>query len=209
MNILLIDNYDSFTYNLEHLFGQLDDVNVQVVRNDEPFLDLIAKTKIDGVIISPGPGDPNDKNYFGNNMKLISEYGQKGLPILGVCLGFQGIASFYGAKLKKAKLPMHGKTSKLNILLDDKLLNGLHDNMQVMRYHSLMIDTGYPFPEELIITAQTDDDEISVKENGTEIMAFRHKNLPIYGVQFHPESFATDLGNVLAENFVKIIQDNS
>lgn len=206
MKILLIDNYDSFTYNLLHLFAKIQDVEVEVVRNDEDFLNRLANGEFDGVIISPGPGNPTDEHYFGENMKVIEKYGLKGMPILGVCLGFQGIAAYFGASLKKAKSPMHGKTSKLKILEKDSLLNGLNDHIEVMRYHSLMIDTDKPLPEEIIFTAQTDASEQSVRLNGQEMMALRHKDLAIYGVQFHPESFASEMGDTLADNFINIIK---
>lgn len=206
MKILLIDNYDSFTYNLLHLFAQIDEVDVEVVRNDEDFLTRLASGEFDGVIISPGPGDPRDKHYFGKNMKVIEEYGLKGLPILGVCLGFQGIAAYFGANLKKANSPMHGKTSKLEILKDDNLLKDLDNGIEVMRYHSLMVDTDKPLPDELIFTAEIDRNEESVKLNGIEMMALRHQALPIYGVQFHPESFASEMGDTLANNFINIIR---
>lgn len=206
MRILLIDNYDSFTYNLLHLFAQISGVEVEVVRNDENFLDRLATGEFDGVIISPGPGDPTDEHYFGNNMKVIKDHGLRGLPVLGVCLGFQGIAAYFGAKLKKADSPMHGKTSKLKILENDDLLKGLGNGLEVMRYHSLMIDTGNPLPDEIVFTAEVDRSEDSVKLNGIEMMALRHQALPIYGVQFHPESFASELGDTLAKNFVNVIK---
>ena len=208
MKILLIDNYDSFTYNLLHLFAQIDGVDVEVVRNDEDFLSRLGDGEFDGVIISPGPGDPRDGHYFGNNMKVIKEYGLRGMPVLGVCLGFQGIAAYFGANLKKAKSPMHGKTSKLKILKNDNLLEGLNDGIEVMRYHSLMIDTDKPLPDEIIFTAEVDRVEKSVKSNGLELMALRHQALPIYGVQFHPESFASEMGDTLANNFVNIIRSS-
>lgn len=206
MKILLIDNYDSFTYNLLHLFAQIDDVDIEVVRNDEDFVGRLASAEFDGVIISPGPGDPTDEHYFGKNKEVIKEYGLRGLPILGVCLGFQGIAAYFGASLKKARSPMHGKTSKLKILQEDNLLKGLGSGIEVMRYHSLMIDTSKLLPEDIVITAESDPESESVKKNGREIMALRHKTLPLYGVQFHPESFASEMGDVLAGNFVNIIR---
>lgn len=204
MKILLVDNYDSFTYNLQHLFMQIKDIDVIVVRNDENFLEIAGQ--VDGVIISPGPGDPNDHKYFGNNNKLIAEYGTKGLPILGVCLGFQGIACHFGAKLKRAKTPMHGKTSRISLLQKDELLSGIENGDEVMRYHSLMIDTDYDQPTDLIYTAEIERNSESTSQNGREIMALKHINLPLYGVQFHPESFATNSGSLIANNFVQIIR---
>lgn len=206
MKILIVDNYDSFTYNLLHLFAQIDGVEVEVVRNDEDFLDRLSAGEFDGVVISPGPGNPTDDHYFGKNMRVIKDYGLKGLPILGVCLGFQGIAAYFGASLKKASIPMHGKTSRLRVLKSDDLLDGLVSGTEVMRYHSLMIDTDKALPDEIIFTAETDPEEESAKTNGREIMALRHKDLTLYGVQFHPESFASEMGDILAGNFVNIIK---
>ena len=208
ISLLIIDNYDSFTYNLLHLFAKIDGVSVEVVRNDEDFLDRLSRDDFDGVIISPGPGDPTDEHYFGKNMKVIEDFGMNGLPILGVCLGFQGIAAYFGASLKRAEVPMHGKTSKLTILEEDNLLSGLKSGMQVMRYHSLMINTDKFLPDDIVLTAETDSSEHSVASNGREIMSLRHKDKPIYGVQFHPESFASEMGDKLANNFVNIIKQN-
>lgn len=204
MKILLIDNYDSFTYNLVHLFAQINDVEVDVVRNDA--INLKNIIKYDGIIIGPGPGSPSDPNYFGDNMQVIKICARHKLPLLGVCLGFQGIALAYKAHLKKAKLPQHGKTSRLFILDDQILFKAVPQNVEVMRYHSLMIDTDKPLPDELIITSEVRSSNETVKANGREIMSFRHKALPIYGVQFHPESFATELGDKMAENFITSIQ---
>lgn len=205
MKLLLIDNYDSFTYNLLHLFSQINDAEVVVARNDMVKLNDIKNKKYDGVIIGPGPGSPANGEYFGNNMKIIKVYGGQGLPILGVCLGFQGIALAYGGSLKQAKLPQHGKTSKITIHDDGDLLKNIPQQTEVMRYHSLMIDCKKPFPGDLLITAEVDEKTDTVIANGREIMAIKHKSLPIYGVQFHPESFATELGDRIAKNFVDII----
>lgn len=206
MNILLIDNYDSFTYNLLHLFAQIDNVNVEVFRNDEVPFDALKEGYYQAVIISPGPGNPNDEQYFGQNNRVLKDFGLKGLPILGICLGFQGIASFFGASLKQAKLPQHGKTSDINILDDTDLFANLPKSFEVMRYHSLMIDTDKSIGEQIIITSTVDESSDTVKANGIEIMAIKHISLPIYGVQFHPESFATEMGAQIAENFVNIVK---
>lgn len=209
MKILIIDNYDSFTYNLEHLFGALPEISVDVVRNDEDFLSGLEENKYDGVIISPGPGTPLDDAYFGKNMEVISRFGKAGLPVLGICLGFQGIGGAFGAGLKEASVPQHGKTSGLKIIKPGKILDRLPDGIKVMRYHSLMIDMDKPFPDELEILAETEPDSPSAEKNGREIMALRHKEYPIYGLQFHPESYATELGNIMAENFVNIVKGTS
>lgn len=209
IKLLIIDNYDSFTYNLEHLFGALDGVSIQVVRNDDDFIPGLEQGEYDGVIISPGPGTPLDEDYFGKNTEVINRFGRGGLPVLGICLGFQGIAAAFGANLKEAPLPQHGKTSKLKIIKENPILAGVPDGIDVMRYHSLMIDTDKPFPDEIDIFAETDPNAPSVAENGREIMGIAHKTYPIYGLQFHPESYATELGTLIAENFVNIVKGMS
>jgi len=205
-SLLIIDNYDSFTHNLEHLFGQIQGVSVDVVRNDDDFIPKLENHAYDGVIISPGPGNPLDEHYFGKSMEVIDRFGKQSLPILGICLGFQGIAAFFGAKLKEAKIPMHGKTSGLKITETAPILNNIPDGINVMRYHSLMIDMDEPFPDELVIFAETDPDSLTVQNNGREIMGIQHVQYPIFGLQFHPESYATELGNIIAENFINIVK---
>jgi anthranilate synthase component 2 len=207
--LLIIDNYDSFTYNLEHLFGALPDVSVQVVRNNDDFIPMLEQGAYDGVIISPGPGTPLDEDYFGRNTEVINRFGREGLPILGICLGFQGIAAVFGASLKEAPLPQHGKTSKLKIIKENPVITGVPDLIDVMRYHSLMINTDQSIPDELDLFAETDPDAPSVEKNGREIMGIAHTKYPIYGLQFHPESYATELGAVIAENFVNIVKGTS
>lgn len=206
IRILIIDNYDSFTYNLLHLFAEIPGVDVDVARNDEVPLSKIEKGEYDGVIISPGPGDPTDEEYFGQNTLVIKKFGTSGLPILGVCLGFQGIATTFGAHLKQAAVPQHGKTSKLEVIESTGMFESIPSGTEVMRYHSLMIDTKKGISDDLVITAEIDPLSATVQQNGREIMGIRHKKYPIHGVQFHPESFATDLGDKLAKNFVKIIE---
>lgn len=202
--LLLIDNYDSFTYNLSHLFMQLPEADVTVRRNDDSFLDELEAGSYDAVVIGPGPGSPSDPQYFGNCQQVILHYGTQGLPILGVCLGFQGIAHAFGARLKQAALPMHGKRSKLTIAHHERLFKGIAPSIEVMRYHSLMVHAEEGLPEELIITAEVTEDEPSVSINGREIMALEHREFPIFGVQFHPESFATEEGLKIAENFLQL-----
>ncbi|HET7673493.1 MAG TPA: aminodeoxychorismate/anthranilate synthase component II [Candidatus Saccharimonadales bacterium] len=207
IKLLIIDNYDSFTYNLVHLFGALPDVNVKVVRNDDDFILELEKGGIDGVIISPGPGTPLDKEYFGKNDEVINRFGKQGLPILGICLGFQGIAVAFGAELKEAPLPQHGKASALKIIKNGRILAGVPDGIKVMRYHSLMLDAAKTIPAELDILAESKPGSPSIELNGREVMAVEHKEYPIYGLQFHPESYATELGNIIAGNFVNIIKE--
>lgn len=206
MKILIIDNYDSFTYNLAHLFGALPEVEIDVVRNDDDFIPQLEAGTYDGVIISPGPGSPLDESYFGKNMEVIERFGKKGLPILGICLGFQGIAANFGAQLKEAAAVQHGKTSELKLLGESPILHGVFDGIKVMRYHSLMVDMNQPFPDELVLLAETDPAAKTVEKNGREAMALAHKQYPIYGLQFHPESYATELGSTIAANFVDIIK---
>lgn len=208
MKVLLIDNYDSFTYNLLHLLTEAGG-DVDVVRNDQNFLPELEKGTYDRVVIGPGPGSPDDRHYFGNCLEVITKYGTKGLPILGVCLGHQGIAYAFGATLRRATVPMHGKSSKLTITKNSKLMVGVEEHEEVMRYHSLMIDPD-TFPNKyLVTTSEVVSDEASVKINGREIMSIEHVSHPIYGVQFHPESFKTASGKQIIENFLALERKSS
>lgn len=185
--LLMIDNYDSFTYNLVQYFGELGQ-DVQVYRNDEIDLETVAKLKPRHIVISPGPCTPNEA---GISVPLIHAFAGK-IPLLGVCLGHQSIGQAFGGKIIKAKTLMHGKTSLIH-----------HENVGVFRdlpnpytatrYHSLVIERE-SIPECLEITAWTEDDEI---------MGVRHKTLPVEGVQFHPESILTEHGHALLDNFLK------
>lgn len=196
MNILIIDNYDSFTYNLYQYIGEIlqaknTSFTIDVFRNDKITLEEIKKAKYDRIVISPGPGDPSDSTYFGICSKVLTEIGKK-TPVLGVCLGMQGVAHYFGGKVVRAKLPMHGKTS--GISHDGKgLFKSLPQNIEVMRYHSLVAEEK-SLPEVLEITAK------SIESN--EIMGLRHKKFPIEGIQFHPESFATEGGKMILTNFL-------
>ncbi|HWB39217.1 MAG TPA: aminodeoxychorismate/anthranilate synthase component II [Candidatus Saccharimonadales bacterium] len=187
--ILLIDNFDSFTFNLYQALGQL--AEVKVVRNDDvPYGDLNSG-KFSHVVISPGPGDPTDPAYFGDCRRVIQDFHQK-LPILGICLGHQGIGAFFGGKVVRAPQIMHGKTSLITHS-GQGLFSGLPAEITVMRYHSLAVDSK-TLPAAMIVDAQTED--------GT-IMAFHHQRYPTFGLQFHPESFATPAGQQLLTNFLK------
>lgn len=198
MHILIIDNYDSFTYNLYQYVGEVltntgKKFSIDVVRNDEITLAAIQKRKYNRIIISPGPGDPSDKKYFGVCADVITKLGKK-TPVLGVCLGMQGIAHYMGGKVVRAKLPMHGKTSVIEH--DGKgVFAGLPQGIEVMRYHSLVAEKE-SLPKTLIITA-------TAKDTG-EIMGLRHTKYPIEGIQFHPESFATEGGKQIIKNFLKV-----
>jgi anthranilate synthase/aminodeoxychorismate synthase-like glutamine amidotransferase len=196
MKILILDNYDSFTFNLYQYIGELvqdkeKEFVLDVVRNNELTLVEIQKRNYDKVIISPGPGDPGDKKYFGICADVITTLG-KTTPILGVCLGMQGIAHCFGGKIIKAGTPMHGKTS---LLTHDGLgvFKNLPQKIEVMRYHSLIVEKK-SLPSDLVIT--------SVANDTKEIMGLRHKIYPIEGIQFHPESFATDGGKRILKNFL-------
>ena len=186
--ILLIDNYDSFTYNLYHYVSSFNK-NVDVKRNDRIYSKDIVKNKYKKIIISPGPGNPNQA---GNCLKIVKDFYKK-IPILGVCLGHQVISQVFGSKIIQAKELMHGKTS---LIQNKKLgvLKGIKNEFTATRYHSLIVD-GSTLSKDLIITATTDDNII---------MGLMHKKYQIHGVQFHPESINTKVGMKIIENFVKI-----
>jgi anthranilate synthase component 2 len=200
MKVLIIDNYDSFTYNLYQYVGEILELNfngsqLDVFRNNEITVDEIEKKQYNKIIISPGPGSPDDVNYFGVCADVITKLGVK-IPLLGVCLGMQGIAHCFGGIVKKARVPMHGKTSLIEH--DEKgVFKDLPQNLEVMRYHSLIVAIE-KLPDDLVITSRakfTDQD-------GYEIMGLRHKKYPVEGIQFHPESFATEGGKKMLENFI-------
>ena len=187
MRILLLDNYDSFVYNLKQYVGELGP-KVTVMRNDAIDLDGIHRFDPDAIIISPGPGHPAVKRDFGVCAEVLSDICHE-VPTLGVCLGHQGIAHYYGGKVTRAGELMHGKTSVIEH--DGKgVFTGLDDSLVVGRYHSLMVTE---LPEELKVTART--------ANGT-IMGIRHDRYPIEGVQFHPESILTPSGKSMLANFI-------
>ena len=178
-----------------------------MVRNDDDFLPSLQKGDYDGLIISPGPGSPLDIEYFGRNMEVIKDFGAR-LPILGICLGFQGIAAAFGAEIKRAELPTHGKTSRLKIIKDSPILQNIPEGIEVMRYHSLMIDANGPLPDSLLTIAETESGSLSVKSNGREIMAIQHTKYPIYGLQFH-RKLRDRTGNIIATNFRDVIRSKT
>lgn len=194
--ILVIDNYDSFTYNLVQYFGELAPDfpvanDIQIVRNDKMTLDEIKTLNPDAIVISPGPGRPEDA---GISLDAIAQFGQK-LPILGVCLGHQSIGQVFGGKIVSAPELMHGKTSQVSHQ-GIGIFQGLENPFTATRYHSLVIERE-TCPEVLEITAWVED--------GT-IMGVRHRNYPhIQGVQFHPESVLTSLGKELLRNFLRTL----
>ena len=188
MKVLLIDNYDSFTFNLYHYISSLN-VKVDVVRNDKINSKEIIKKKYDKIVISPGPGNPNQS---GNCIKILNSL-YKELPFLGVCLGHQIIGQVFGSKIIQAKKLMHGKTS----LIQNKkigILKGIKSQFTATRYHSLIVDSAN-LSKELIVTATTENNII---------MGLMHIKYQIHGVQFHPESINTKVGMKIIENFVKI-----
>ena len=187
MRLLIVDNYDSFTYNLVQYLGELG-AEVDVVRNDEADVDSLMARGADGLVISPGPGTPDDA---GVSMEALSRFGEAGIPVLGVCLGHQSIGQVYGARIVRARSIMHGKISTVSH--DGRgLFEGLPQDFEATRYHSLVIEEP-SVPEVLEITARTPDGEI---------MGVRHRTLPVEGVQFHPESIMTGEGKRLLGNFL-------
>ena len=188
--ILVIDNYDSFTYNLVQYLGELG-VEPMVRRNDELTVDEIGGMHPDALVLSPGPGAPADA---GITIAAVKELGQR-IPTLGVCLGHQAIAEAYGGKVVRAKQLMHGKTSMIEHTSSD-IFEGVESPLEVMRYHSLTVEPG-SLPKELEVLAWSSEDE-------TEIHAMRHRVNPVWGVQFHPESVMTRCGKTILENFLRM-----
>ena len=188
IQILLIDNYDSFTFNLYHYLSSLK-TNVDVVRNDKITSKDVIKKKYDKIVISPGPGNPSQS---GNCLNIVNSLYKK-IPIFGVCLGHQIIGQVFGSKIIKTKKLMHGKTSKI-LSKKQGILKNLPRSFEATRYHSLIIDKK-SLSEELEITAQTEDGLI---------MGIQHKKYNIHGVQFHPESIKTKIGINILRNFIRI-----
>lgn len=185
--ILLIDNYDSFSYNLYQLIGAISP-DIRVIRNDELTIEQIEALNPSHIILSPGPGRPEDAGVTVEAAKTIS----KRIPTLGVCLGHQAICQAYGATVTYAKRLMHGKQSKVKLSAGSPLFKGCPEEVLVARYHSLAADPT-TIPDCLKVTALTDEGEI---------MAVEHKDYPIYGVQFHPESIMTPEGKTMLSNFI-------
>lgn len=186
--VLLIDNYDSFSYNLYQLIGTLDE-NIKVVRNDELTVDEIEAYKPDYIVLSPGPGKPSEAGIC---TEVVRRLGAS-VPILGICLGHQAICEAYGGTVSYAKELMHGKQSVVALDTQSPIFKGLNKNIRVARYHSLAA-IRESLPEELIVTARTYDGEV---------MALQHTKYKVYGLQFHPESILTEEGKIIIENFLK------
>ncbi len=195
MKFLIIDNYDSFVYNLAQYLGELG-VSCDVIRNDKITINEIKQKKYDAIIISPGPGTPDDKKYFGVCSDVIKDMGSK-TPILGVCLGHQGIISAFGGKVTNAGCVRHGKTSPVRHS-NSELFKGVKNPFRATRYHSLVGDKTI-IPKILEVTATAEDDG--------EVMAIRHKEYLIEGVQFHPESIMTEDGKKILANFIRQVKE--
>ena len=186
MNILVIDNYDSFTFNLVHYLEELN-CEVTVKRNDQFEMDEVAT--FDKIVLSPGPGIPDEAGM----LKPVIEKYAKTIPMLGVCLGHQAIAEVFGGTLTNLSTVFHGVSSSMTVLQDDPLFADLPKRLEVGRYHSWVVDK--PLPKGFIILAE--------EENG-QVMAFKHEKYPLYGVQFHPESVLTPQGKKMLENWVSL-----
>jgi anthranilate synthase component 2 len=195
LKFLIIDNYDSFVYNIAQYLGELG-VDCEVIRNDKITIDEIKQKKYDGIIISPGPGTPDEKKYFGVCSDVIRDVGSS-IPILGVCLGHQGIISSFGGKVTNAGCVRHGKTSPVRHT-NSELFKGVKNPFRATRYHSLVGDKTI-IPEILEVTATAEDDG--------EVMAIRHKEYLIEGVQFHPESIMTEDGKKILANFIRQVRE--
>ncbi|MDO6461752.1 aminodeoxychorismate/anthranilate synthase component II [Granulosicoccaceae sp. 1_MG-2023] len=217
MNVFIIDNYDSFTYNLYQFIGEilekekhdgcLADFSITVKRNDEITLEALRAAQPDRLIISPGPGSPDDERYFGVCAAAITDLGRT-IPTLGVCLGMQGIVHCFGGRVVKAPLPMHGKVSPIQHN-GEGVFRSIPDQIEVMRYHSLIAEAA-SLPPVLEVTAAVGELSAADFNNADklagagdfEIMGVRHREYPITGIQFHPESFATEAGRELIRNFI-------
>ncbi|HET8578759.1 MAG TPA: aminodeoxychorismate/anthranilate synthase component II [Methylomirabilota bacterium] len=186
--ILVIDNYDSFTYNLVQYIGELG-ATLQVARNDTLTVEDVARLEPERIVISPGPGNPDSA---GISLELIRRFHER-VPILGVCLGHQAIGQAFGGRVSRARKQMHGKTSSISH--DGRgVFKGLEPDFQATRYHSLVVlETGFP-----------PDLEVSARAEDGEIMGLRHRRFPVEGVQFHPESILTGQGKALLRNFLEL-----
>jgi anthranilate synthase/aminodeoxychorismate synthase-like glutamine amidotransferase len=187
--LLMIDNYDSFTYNLVQYLGEIGVEDMRVVRNDEVTVEEVEAMAPERIVISPGPCTPNEAGISVAVVKRLSPR----LPILGVCLGHQSIGQAYGGRVVRAPQVMHGKTSEIAVTADDALWEGLESHFTATRYHSLVVERD-SLPECLEVTAEADG----------LIMGLRHREHPVRGMQFHPESIKTEAGHDLLRNFLRI-----
>ncbi len=194
MTILVIDNYDSFSFNLVQSLREVSSQSVEVKRNDQITLPEVIAMKPDGMVISPGPGHPANERDFGINSALIQNQARIGCPILGICLGHQGIVHTLGGTIIRANQIMHGKTSRVKIVKQSAIFQDCQNEFIAMRYHSL-VAVDETLPACLTVTAR---DTVS-----NTIMAIEHKSAPIFGLQFHPESIGTPDGKLILKNFVQ------
>ncbi len=187
--ILLIDNYDSFVFNIEQYIKDVSNEEVTIVRNDKITLSEIINMNPNRIILSPGPKHPKDSNICLEILKNI-----KNIPILGICLGHQALGLVFDSTISQLSIPIHGKTSKITVTSKCELFKNIPKQFNVMRYHSLYIDT----------RNISDDLEIIAKTNDNIIMAIKHKYLPLYGLQFHPESYFSEYGKDIINNFINL-----
>ncbi|HEY9792715.1 MAG TPA: aminodeoxychorismate/anthranilate synthase component II [Candidatus Obscuribacterales bacterium] len=193
--ILLVDNYDSFTFNLFQMLQEQAEEPIVVHRNDAIGLSGVQAMAPRGIVLSPGPGHPGNQSDFGVCADVIQNAEQLKCPILGVCLGHQGIAHHLGGRVERAPHIVHGKTSAISTCAESKLFDGLPKTFRAMRYHSLVVSANN-FPEDLDVTAKDDSTGL--------IMALQHKRLPVFGLQFHPESIGTPDGKSILRNFLSL-----
>jgi len=193
--LLVLDNYDSFTYNLVQYLGELGAGPI-VYRNDAVTVEAALALQPTAIVISPGPCTPQEA---GISVALARAAGEAHIPLLGVCLGHQAIGAAFGGKVVRAERLMHGKTCPV-AHASDELFAGIPSPFTAMRYHSLVVESR-SLPDDLVLTAWSAD-----QPRGAEVMAVKHRSEPIYGVQFHPESIGTDVGKRLLENFLKVVQ---
>jgi anthranilate synthase component II len=196
MPILILDNYDSFTYNLYQMVQAQTEQPVQVCRNNELDWDRLQQLAPERILISPGPGHPSRPQDFGLCRDVILRQAELGCPILGICLGHQGLAHYFEGSVVPAPEIVHGKTSPVRIVKDSPLLRGLPNPFTVMRYHSWTVEPNN-LPNDFEIIAETDTPN-------SLVMAMQHQTRPLYGVQFHPESVGTPQGALLLRNFLSI-----
>jgi anthranilate synthase component 2 len=191
MRVLVIDNYDSFTYNLVHYIGELG-AEVEVVRNDKITLDQVGERAPDAIVISPGPCTPNEAGIC---LPLIERFASE-IPMFGVCLGLQSMGQAFGGEVIRAPVPMHGKVS--TITHDGRgVFRGINKQFEATRYHSLVV-RDESLPDELSVTARSEDGQI---------MGLQHHHLPVHGVQFHPESISSENGHAILQNFLNLARD--
>lgn len=189
--VLIIDNYDSFSYNLVQMVGELAGGDILVVRNDEYTINDIRRLNPSHIILSPGPGKPEDAGICEDIVRELKEE----YPILGVCLGHQSICEVFGAEVSYAKQLMHGKQSIMTVLEKVPIFEGVNEKFQAARYHSLSANSD-TIPDELEV--------IAIDEMDNEVMAVKHRDFNIYGLQFHPESVLTPKGKTIVGNFLKL-----